>query len=198
MPHRHATSFVLGYHGTDKATGEAILAGERSMIRSENSYDWLGPGIYFWEADPVRALEWAEEWCGRKGRPDPFVIGAVIDLGRCLDLVSRRSIAAVRAAYESLEDMHRSGRYPGPLPRNKGQTLDFERRHLDCAVIRHLHYLDSTVAGNPPFETVRGLFREGEAIYENAGFFEKTHIQIAVVDPANIKGFFRLPAVPSG
>ena len=34
---------------------------------------------------------------------------------------------------------------------------------------------------------------EGKPIYPTAGFNEKTHIQIAVNNPACIKGVFRVP-----
>ena len=44
-----------------------------------------------------------------------------------------------------------------------------------------------------PVDTVAGVFVEGNKIYENAGFFEKTHIQICVRDPQLIKGVFRVP-----
>ena len=55
---------------------------------SDNDYDWLGPGIYFWEANPQRGFEFAREDSKRKGSTvsKPFVIGAVIELGLCLDL----------------------------------------------------------------------------------------------------------------
>jgi hypothetical protein len=44
------------------------------------------------------------------------------------------------------------------------------------------------------FDTVRALFPEGEELYENAGFREKTHIQIAVRKPRQELGVFRIPA----
>jgi hypothetical protein len=37
-----------------------LLAGT-AFKPSNNDYDWLGPGIYFWEANPLRGLEFAEE-----------------------------------------------------------------------------------------------------------------------------------------
>jgi hypothetical protein len=37
------------------------------------------------------------------------------------------------------------------------------------------------------------VFIEGAPIYEGSGFFEKTHIQIAVCNPDCIKGVFRVP-----
>ena len=39
------------------------------------------------------------------------------------------------------------------------------------------------------FDSVRGVFFEGDDLYENAGFKEKNHIQIAK-NPNCIKGYF--------
>ena len=50
------TSFVLGYHGCDKTAGLQAVAGKLDLIQSEKAFDWLGPGVYFWEGDPLRAL----------------------------------------------------------------------------------------------------------------------------------------------
>ena len=51
------TSFVLGYHGCDRIVGERALGGETELIQSDQDHDWLGPGVYFWKGDPVRARE---------------------------------------------------------------------------------------------------------------------------------------------
>lgn len=58
--HSLSTSFVLGYHGCDASVGERLLRNS-PFKNSENSYDWLGHGIYFWESNPDRALDWARE-----------------------------------------------------------------------------------------------------------------------------------------
>ena len=87
------TSFVLGYHGCSAEVGERCLMGE-PLVGSDQEYDWLGPGIYFWESDPLRAWEWADEKVDRSKFESAFVVGAVIDLGNCLDsdiLTSRKS-----------------------------------------------------------------------------------------------------------
>jgi hypothetical protein len=63
---RLSFGFVLGYHGCDKAIAEKLLGGTPFQA-SENDYDWLGPGIYFWEANPLRGLEYASEAIKRKG-----------------------------------------------------------------------------------------------------------------------------------
>jgi hypothetical protein len=83
---RSGTGLILGYHGCDRAVAEALLAGEPFKI-SRHAYDWLGEGVYFWENDPERGLQWA---CIMKARGVPIeapaVVGAVIDPGLCLDL----------------------------------------------------------------------------------------------------------------
>ena len=58
--HRLSTAFILGYHGCDRAVGERLLAGE-PFEPSDNDYDWLGPGVYFWESNPLHGLEFAVE-----------------------------------------------------------------------------------------------------------------------------------------
>jgi hypothetical protein len=67
---RLATSFVLGYHGCDKSVGQDAITGKTDLIKSDKDYDWLGPGAYFWESDPKRALEWAQDKV-RKGHYKP-------------------------------------------------------------------------------------------------------------------------------
>lgn len=51
LPH-----FVLGYHGCDETVAQAVIAGHARLRPSENSYDWLGHGMYFWENNPARAM----------------------------------------------------------------------------------------------------------------------------------------------
>ncbi|MBF0563375.1 MAG: hypothetical protein HQL37_15495 [Alphaproteobacteria bacterium] len=184
------TSFVLGYHGCSETTGEDVLAGRVVMKISDKQYDWLGPGIYFWEADPVRALEWARS----KEPAAPFVVGAIIDLGNCLDLMSRRSLKVLRGAYESLKAAHDKSPSFGPFPENKKADIhdeDRRGRYLDCAVVKHLQALMEH-RGDQPFDTVRGLFTEGGELFPGSGFSAKTHVQVAVRSEANIKGYFRV------
>lgn len=187
--HRLTASFILGYHGCDRATAEALLGGG-AFAASQNAWDWLGHGTYFWEANPLRGLEFATEWRARGKISEPAVVGAVIDLGFCLDLISSAGIAAVKHAHEIFVLMAREAGVP--VPRNRGGGEDLLLRELDCAVINHLHAVRSE-AGFAPFQSVRGLFVEGDRIYENAGFFEKTHVQVCVRDTTCIKGVFRVP-----
>lgn len=193
------TSFVLGFHGCDRKVGEKALAGNIDLIQSDRDYDWLGPGVYFWEGDPIRAREWAEAKASRVKGMVPYVIGAAIDLGNCLDLTFRDDIELLRDAHNGLvASLLKQGK---PMPQNRNVLGDGSHdkllRDLDCAVIRYLHdSIDQDLlSGNSHgalerFDSVRGLFREGDPIYPDSGFFERTHTQIAVRSPECIKGIF--------
>jgi hypothetical protein len=185
--HQLAASFILGYHGCDRAVGERILKDD-PFRHSNNDYDWLGPGIYFWEANPLRGLDFAREAKRRRASniKKPFVIG-VISLGLCLDLTTTARIEQVRAAHKSLvESAAAAGR---ELPENNQDGL---LRRLDCAVIQMVHVIRRD-RGDESIDTVKGVFVEGRPIYDGSGFYEKTHIQIAVRNPECIKGVFRVP-----
>lgn len=166
------------------------------ILQSNRDYDWLGPGAYFWERDPRRALEWAE-WKVKTGAyAEAAVVGAVIDLGNCLDLVSRDDVELLRAAHKSFCRVQAKANLP--MPRNKNpkgmKNADRVLRYLDCAVFRHLHQIiDNLSRSDPdfaPFDTVRGMFVEGGKVYRGSGLYRKSHVQIAVRNPACIKGIF--------
>ncbi|WP_434622949.1 hypothetical protein [Azospirillum sp. B2RO_4] len=172
---------------------------DRHLKFSDNAWDWLGKGVYFWEADPRRGYEWAVEACKAKGG-EPFVIGAVIHLGNCLNLMDRGSLDALKSAYRSFEKFHARS-FPGsPLPENK-RTTKGPAHNLDCAVINHLHQMlaenvdaDGNPSPLPPFNSVRGLYQEDDPVFDGSKILSKTHIQIAVLTPeTSIQGYFRVP-----
>lgn len=182
-------SWVLGFHGTDAATVKRVLNSRTANLRpSNNDYDWLGDGSYFWENDPERAMSYVREKMRRDSddRP-PAVIGAIIDLGFCMNLVDRPALLELQAAHKDLEEDAEILGFPMPV--NQGPTDDLLRRFLDKAVFDHLHRLRDQ-ADLPPYQTVRSPFLEGKPLYDNTFFRLKTHIQIAVRDPSCIKGYF--------
>lgn len=189
---------VLGFHGCDREVGEALLSGAEGHLKpSKNEYDWLGGGIYFWESNPWRAYQFAEEAASKNPRVtrgsirSPFVVGAVIDLGHCCNLLDSAALSELSKAHGLLQDI--SDLVEGnPMPQNKGK--DFGARFLDKAVIETMHSLRKELR-LPSYDTVRGAFVEGDPLYEGAGFHEKNHIQIAVRNTACIKGYFRLPGL---
>jgi hypothetical protein len=186
--HNLSASFILGYHGCDADVAEDLLRNV-PFLPSENDYDWLGSGIYFWEANPLRGLEFAAEASQRKPKliASPTVIGAVIDLGYCLDLTTSRGLHWARAAFTRLEAL--SNLAGLPLPQNQPDGL---RNNLDCAVLNFLHSVQAE-EGKQPFDTVKGVFIEKPPLYAGSAFGVKNHIQIAVRNPDCIKGVFRVP-----
>lgn len=78
---------VFVYHGCDAAVRDRVIQRGGVLQMSRNDYDWLGPGIYFWEHGPERAMEWAREQKKRGKIEKPAVLGAVLNLGQCFDLL---------------------------------------------------------------------------------------------------------------
>lgn len=181
--YEYPPSFVIGFHGCSTETGEAALAANLKHLKpSRKKYDWLGHGIYFWEGNPQRALDWAQERYGENA----FVLGAILDLGHCLDLMDSSGLQQVKDAYAVVHDSYQKAGLA--LPENKG--VDKGARILDCLVINTLHDFREEKKLER-YETVRAMFPEGEALYTGAGFGDKNHIQICVRETSCIKGYFR-------
>lgn len=185
------SNLVIGFHGCDQSIAQKVVIGEESLLASTNDYDWLGNGIYFWENNEARALQWAQELSKRKNTSikNPAVIGAVIDLGYCLDLTDSTYLSELRRAYNALVDLYEELGKPLPQNTDIGKSTDRLIRKLDCAVIQTAHKINRD-ANKRPYDSVKGVFWEGKPLYPNAGFAEKNHIQICVCNPNCIKGYF--------
>jgi hypothetical protein len=190
-------AWILAYHGCDKKIGESILAGKGEIRCSSNLYDWLGGGAYFWENSHIRAFHWAEYLKRNPGASatqihEPFVIGAIIDPGYCLNLSTEESLATLKNAFTDFNDLMEMVSLP--LPRNEpshGSDEDLVKRKLDCAVINYLHDVRSG-RRETPFDTVCCPFAEGKPLFPGSKIPEKTHIQWCVRDPAkSVLAYFR-------
>ena len=184
-------NLVLGFHGCDLKVYDSVIMHKESLKASSNDYDWLGHGQYFWENNYERALEWAIEQSKRPNShiKTPAVIGSIIDLGYCLNLMDKPSIMMVKNAYEMMQKDFELIKVAMPVNKNIRNNEDLLIRNLDCAVIQYLHNYNKK-HNEAQYDSVRGVFAEGDALYENAGFRTKTHIQICVVNPNCIKGYF--------
>ena len=117
-------SLVLAYHGCERAVAQAVAAGEKSLLPSKNEYDWLGSGVYFWEDSHDRAMQWA---LNVPNIEVPAVLGAVIDLGNCLNLIDSGHLDLVKAAHDDYKALcFLSDEDPA---QNKGR--DLRARYLD-------------------------------------------------------------------
>ena len=182
-------NIIIGFHGCDKSVRDDIVTGKSLMKKSGNDYDWLGHGFYFWEKNLQRAKYFAKE--KQKRNPDiitePAVLGALIDLGYCLDLSDSASLTLLKEFYIILKETYENQGII--LPVNQPVGNDLLLRNLDCAVIESVHTFNKD-NNKQEFDSVRGVFWEGNELYPNAGFKEKNHIQICIRNPNCIKGFF--------
>lgn len=182
-------NYVLGFHGCDKSVVDKVInSADEHLTFSQNDYDWLGSGIYFWLNDPQRALEWAKE--KRKRAPEkikePAVIGAIIDLRVCLNLTERECVETVRKGYEILKEVIE---LPKDLVNRAPDKGGFNLlRPLDCAVINFTYSLLKSKKSE--FDSVMGVFQEGETAYKGSDILAKTHTQICVRNPDCIMGYF--------
>ncbi len=185
---------IPGFHGYDKKIADEVINQKTSLLESSNEFDWLGHGMYFWENSPARAMEFAQflkdnPSKAQKPIEQPSVIGAIIDLGYCFDLVNYEMLSLLKSGYEVFKDAwEKQGK---KLPANKavGHSGDLLLRNLDCAVIETIHQIRKD-RNMQPFDSVRGVFWEGDDLYPNAGFKEKNHLQLCIRNPNCIKGYF--------
>ncbi len=148
--------------------------------------------MYFWQNNYDRAYHYASNPPPKVKIDKLSVIGAVFSLGNCLDLTDKKYIELLRYSYETLEQTAKAAGTQLPENTNpKGVENSNDRiiRRLDCAVIKNIHR-QLAILGDPPFDSVRGVFFEGDELYKGAGFLDKTHIQICIRNPNLIKGFF--------
>ena len=118
---------------------------------------------------------------------NPFVLGAIIDLRHCLDLLDSTGLAKVAEAHALVKASYAT--LDKPLPANIGGN-DKAIRILDCLVINSLHDYRKTEK-LVEYDSVRAAFPEGEELYADAGFKSKNHIQLCIRDKRCIKGYFR-------
>lgn len=166
-----APNTILGYHGCTRATAEKILT-EQQFAVSENAYDWLGRGIYFWEYAPYRALDWARRRFEPLGQ-EAAVVGVTIRLGNSLNLLDTQNSGELVRVYQGMVSFVGFGN----LPRNTASGAHFlDRRVIDtyCLLVEEQNAR--------PVQTVRGSFPEGQPLYPGSKILELAHVQIAVRD----------------
>ena len=173
---------VIGYHGCDVSVAERLLAGE-PFAPSDNNFDWLGRGVYFWEYGADRALRFAHDQVARGKVTVPVVVGAVLQLGECFDLLDTHYTHELTTYFPMWETMMLESGLP--LPENAGDTPDHKLRRLDCAV---LNWLFDTYAERATvyYDSVRGGFSEGESAFRGSGIQRETHVQVAIRNPSCI------------
>jgi hypothetical protein len=169
---------LVAFHGTKKAVASKLVLGQ-PFGPSSNDDDWLGHGIYFWEFAPQQAWWWAER---RYGKSEAAVVGALVRLGRCIDLLDPRNTELLRQAHDDLAATMKTAR--AKMPQNANT-----HKYLDCAVFNWLY--GRLEAAGQRVESCRAVFvplRSGgmPRLWTRSGVFEGAHIQLCVREPENI------------
>lgn len=195
-------NLIYGFHGCDESVRTRLLNQPDEIIFSKEKYDWLGHGMYFWENNYERALQWAQEKKMRGTIKQPAVIGATLFLGHCCDFLDATYIRLLKTYFDLMVPMYTA--MGKNIPQNKDLPHDRHKdkilRELDCTVIEFMHaaiyYKKQTDVGikgfseHKVFDSTRGIFIEGGPVFAGAGILEKSHVQICIRNPNCIKGFF--------
>jgi hypothetical protein len=195
-------NLIIGFHGCEAEIRDMLLQNPNYYKISQKPFDWLGHGLYFWENNYDRALQWANDKKELGRIKTPAVIGAVLHLGRCCDFLDKRYIGLLAQYFTIMQSRYK--KLGKALPENKNlphdQHKDKVLRHRDCSVIEFMHSeiydqvkIDLQTKGFTDykiFDSTRGVFTEGGPAFEGAGLFEKSHIQICIRNPNCIQGFF--------
>jgi hypothetical protein len=158
---------VHGYHGTKKECVGSILSG--GFRPSRNEYDWLGDGVYFFQDAPTRAWEWATSEFGNEAA----VVGSLIRLEGCMDLLDIEWFSALAHAYDRVLDQMRRAGLALPV-----QTSGAHR--LDRAVINYA--VGALAESGTIIKTVRAAFDEGAPAFPGSALFDRSHVQVSVRD----------------
>lgn len=182
---RHGVSFhdynrtIIGYHGTTAEIAERLANGE-PFTASENDDDWFGNGVYFWEYAPKQAWSWSTKF---KRKKQPAVVGAIIRLGHCLDLLDPSNVSTLKQFHDDTLVRWRNSKVK--IPQNGNQ-----HKRLDCALF-NLFYAQATI----PIETARAVYVPTESAkraWLRSWIYEEAHIQVCVRKSENILAVWRV------
>jgi len=90
---------VIAFHGTTAETADRLVRGDE-FEASDNDDDWFGTGVYFWEHAPKQAWWWARKF---KNYDQPAVVGAIIRLGNCFDLLDPGNVLVLQQCKAKME-----------------------------------------------------------------------------------------------
>lgn len=169
---------IIGYHGTTAEAAERLVNGE-PFAESEKDDEWFGRGIYFWEHAPKQAWWWANRRTKKGKNGTPAVIGAIIRLGNCFDLLDAPNIKTLKILGEEFLEQYKKLKTVAP----KNERI---YKKLDCAVFNFLY--ENFSQKNEQIDSARGVYvaPKLKRIWEASWIYEDTHIQTCIRNPQNI------------
>lgn len=185
---------VRGYHGTTLGNANAIRTG--AFRPSNGPGEWLGRGIYFFEASPTMAWLWAKNAVKIdqtiSGKFDkPAIIAADIELRDCIDLFDLAWVNFVKKTAEKLSVAPGLETQHGlRLTSARGRQFvigdvymppsSYKDNRADCQVINAIWDSFRNYAALP--STIRAPFVFGRQTHTNSFYFSQSHVQIVVID----------------
>jgi hypothetical protein len=167
---------IIGYHGTTAGAADRLVSGD-PFKASDRDDEWFGKGIYFWEYAPKQAWWWSKKF---KRYDRPAVIGALIRLGNCFDLLDPKNLKVLRAVHAQLTTKLKEEDIEIP-------TNGRHHRNLDCAVF-NFFYQEAEQA-KTPIDSARAVYvptASAKRIWKGSWIYDEAHIQICVRNPKNI------------
>jgi hypothetical protein len=167
---------IVAFHGTTRAVAEHLVDGG-DFVPSGNTDDWLGSGIYFWEYAPKQAWWWVKTF---KMKSEPAVVGAMIRLGNCFDLLDPDNVQLLKRLYSGMVDQWSAEGTAGP-------SNFRHRRNIECAVF-NFHHARAAAIGKP-IDSYRSVYvptAKSKRIWKGTWIYEEAHIQVSVRNPRNI------------
>ena len=118
------------------------------------------------------------QWARDHKKKNPAVVGAVIQLGSCLNLMDTSSNEVLSHAYHTLTATGIQ------IPQNKPGRHD-----LDSLVINYANRYAHDQ--REPYDAVRAAFIEGEPVFKGSTIMKDTHIQLCLRNCSCIISYFR-------
>lgn len=77
----------IGYHGTSKEAATSILNSKCFKISNDDE-EWLGEGVYFFEDDPIQAVD----WCTKVNRFSEWsVLKSDLEAEKVINMLDRKT-----------------------------------------------------------------------------------------------------------
>lgn len=175
---------VVGYHGTRLSVAKKLVNREIEFKPSDNSYDWLGRGVYFWEYGPQQAFQWAEDRAQKYHWDEPIaVVASMIRLGFCFDLLDPYNVGYLKQFFL---DYREAAEQEGmKVPDNANQA-----KYLDCEVFEYAYGVIESVGSNV-VDTARAVYvptgNKGR-VWKRSWIHDGAHVQLCVRNPKCILG----------
>lgn len=183
---------LRGFHATSQERAKEIESSNRFHL-SDNEWDWLGMGVYFYQDTLGFTRRWAEEKHGGSIE-NPAVFAADIEYDGFLDLIEHETIVELKSFMAQLQTASPTA-FEKARKGQKGRAAEKERwrpraHPLDCLIINEA--ARARELDGKPFRAIRSIFYDGDRLHQNSDIFDRQHIQIAVRDLTLIKRVWRV------